>query len=129
MENDESKRLMSREEQLQQTAEEWADYYKHAEDLCDYISIRVAYKEGAAWADKHPDISALWHPASEEPQGNNWKILCQDEENVSPFCRLIMFWIARPLDCLFPSGNSYTFNQYRRPISVKNIIVECIEAW
>ena len=81
MVNDESKRLMSREEQLQQTAEEWADYYKHAEDLCDYISIRVAYKEGAAWADKHPDISALWHPASEEPQGNNWKILCQDEEN------------------------------------------------
>lgn len=81
MVNDESKRLMSREEQLQQTAEEWADYYKHAEALCDYISIRVAYKEGAAWADKHPDISALWHPASEEPQGNNWLILCQDEEN------------------------------------------------
>ena len=72
-------KAMSREEQLQQTAEEWADYYKHAEDLCDYISIRVAYKEGAAWADEHP--ANVWHDASEEPQGNNWKILCQDEEN------------------------------------------------
>lgn len=79
MVNDESKRLMSREEELQQAAEEWADYYKHAEDLCDYISIRVAYKEGAAWADKHP--KNVWHQADEEPQGNNWKILCQDEEN------------------------------------------------
>lgn len=65
MENDEYK-AMSREEQLQQTAEEWADYYKHAEDLCDYISIRVAYKEGAAWADKHP--KNVWHQADEEPE-------------------------------------------------------------
>ena len=77
MENDEYK-AMSREEQLQQAADEWAEFYKHAEDLCDYISIRVAYKEGAAWADKHPDISALWHPASEEAQGK-YEILVQDE--------------------------------------------------
>lgn len=40
-----------------------------------------AFIAGAHWADKHPDISALWHPVSEEPQGNSWKILCQDEEN------------------------------------------------
>ena len=59
-------KAMSREEQLQQTAEEWADYYKHAEDLCDYISIRVAYKEGAAWADKHP--KNVWHQADEVPE-------------------------------------------------------------
>lgn len=75
MENDEYK-AMSREEQLQQTAEEWADYYKHAEDLCDYISIRVAYKEGAAWADKHP--KNVWHHADEEPE-DKYEILVQDE--------------------------------------------------
>ena len=45
MESNSSNKAMSREEELQQAAEEWADYYKHAEDLCDYISIRVAYKE------------------------------------------------------------------------------------
>lgn len=77
MENDEYK-AMSREEELQQAAEEWADYYKHAEDLCDYISIRVAYKEGAAWADKHP--KNVWHKADEEPGDKDWKILCEDEE-------------------------------------------------
>ena len=70
-------KAMSREEQLQQTAEEWADYYKHAEDLCDYISIRVAYKEGAAWADKHP--KNVWHNATKEPAGRDWRILCEDE--------------------------------------------------
>lgn len=69
-------KAMSREEQLQQTAEEWADYYKHAEDLCDYISIRVAYKEGAAWADKHP--KNVWHDANEEPE-DKYEILVQDE--------------------------------------------------
>lgn len=69
-------KAMSREEELQQAAEEWADYYKHAEDLCDYISIRVAYKEGAAWADKHP--KNVWHQADEEPQGE-YEIICQDE--------------------------------------------------
>ena len=78
-------KAMSREEQLQQTAEEWADYYKHAEDLCDYISIRVAYKEGAAWADKHPDISALWHPASEEPIVNSTQIVYQDKSGLCWF--------------------------------------------
>ena len=57
---------MNREKELQQAAEEWADYYKHAEDLCDYISIMVAYKEGAAWADKHP--KNVWHQADEEPE-------------------------------------------------------------
>ena len=76
MESNNNNKAMSREKQLQQTAEEWADYYKHAEDLCDYISIRVAYKEGAAWADKHP--KNVWHQADEEPQGK-YEILVQDE--------------------------------------------------
>lgn len=39
----------------------------------------TAFIAGAAWADKHP--KNVWHQADEEPQGNNWKILCQDEEN------------------------------------------------
>lgn len=64
---------MSREEQLQQTAEEWADYYKHAEDLCDYISIRVAFKEGAKWADEHP--ANVWHQASEMPKEEEWILI------------------------------------------------------
>lgn len=76
-------KAMSREEQLQQTAEEWADYYKHAEDLCDYISIRVAYKEGAAWADKHP--KNVWHDASEAPAFNSTQIVYQTKSGMCWF--------------------------------------------
>lgn len=72
-------KAMSREEQLQQTAEEWADYYKHAEDLCDYISIRVAYKEGAGWADEHP--KNVWHEASEMPKEGEWILIQFDEDS------------------------------------------------
>lgn len=54
---------MSREEELQQAADEWAEFYKHAEDVCDYISVRIAFKEGAKWADEHP----YWRPATEHP--------------------------------------------------------------
>lgn len=74
-------KAMSREEQLQQTAEEWADYYKHAEDLCDYISIRVAYKEGAAWADKHP--KNVWHSSEEDPKKNRY-ILIEVVDTLTP---------------------------------------------
>ena len=73
MGNDESKRLMSREEELQQAADEWAEFYKHAEDVCDYISVRIAYNEGAAWADKHP--KNVWHDASEMPERFSCEIL------------------------------------------------------
>ncbi len=82
MGNDEYK-AMNREKELQQAAEEWADYYKHAEDLCDYISIRVAYKEGAAWADKHP--KNVWHDASEEPTDNSGQIVFQNKSGVCWF--------------------------------------------
>lgn len=78
MERDDYK-AMSREAQLHQAADAWADFYKHDENMCDYISVKVAFSEGAAWADKHPDLTALWHPASEEPAGRDWRILCEDD--------------------------------------------------
>lgn len=79
MGNDESKRLMSREEELQQAAYEWAEFYKHAEDVCDYISVRIAYIEGAAWADKHP--KNVWHDASEMPKEGEWILIQFDEDS------------------------------------------------
>ena len=79
MENDEYK-AMSREEELQQAADEWAEFYKHNEDVCDYISVRIAYKEGAAWADAH-QIN-VWHDVSEEPIVNSTQIIYQDKLGV-----------------------------------------------
>ena len=71
---------MKREEQLHQAAEEWANYYKHVERVCDYISIRIAYREGAAWADAH-QIN-VWHDVSEEPRHNEL-MLGIDSDGVS----------------------------------------------
>lgn len=85
MESNNNNKAMSREEQLQQTAEEWADYYKHAEDLCDYISIRVAFKEGAKWADEHP--ANVWHQASEMPKEEEWILIQFVEDSYYRQCK------------------------------------------
>ena len=61
---------MKREEQIISEAKK---YYS------DSINCHNAFLHGVEWADEHP--VDVWHPVSEEPQGNNWKILCQDEEN------------------------------------------------
>ena len=61
---------MKREEQIISEAKK--HYY-------DDINCHNAFLHGVEWADEHPDLSSLWHSADEEPEGNNWKILCQDE--------------------------------------------------
>lgn len=42
-----------------------------------------AFIAGAEWADNNPsegivNLNDIWHDASEEPQGEDWKILCED---------------------------------------------------
>ena len=39
----------------------------------------IHFENGAKWADKCPNLASLWHDASEEPQGDNYKILCVDD--------------------------------------------------
>ena len=43
----------------------------------DNIRCYDAFLHGVEFADEHP--KNVWHDASEEPQGNNWHILCQNE--------------------------------------------------
>ena len=59
---------MKREEQIISEAKK--HYY-------DDINCYNAFLHGVEWADEHP--VDVWHDASEEPQGNNWHILCQNE--------------------------------------------------
>ena len=59
---------MKREEQIISEAK------KH---YSDSINCHNAFLHGVEWADEHP--VDVWHDASEEPQGNNWHILCQNE--------------------------------------------------
>ena len=37
--------------------------------------------DGIKAADAEPNLESLWHDASEEPNGNNWEILCVDVYN------------------------------------------------
>ena len=55
---------MIRNEELYDAAEKFSDDYKYSGDV-DYMSIRVAFIEGAEWADNHP--VNVWHNVSEEP--------------------------------------------------------------
>ena len=39
------------------------------------------FADGVKWAEECLNLSSLWHPADEEPEGGYWRILCQDEED------------------------------------------------
>ena len=55
---------MTREEELYKTADIFSEDHKYEEDL-DYVSLKMAFIEGAEWADAHP--VDVWHDVSEEP--------------------------------------------------------------
>lgn len=64
---------MKREEEILNTARE----YNNGITLSSPSNV-IHFVAGAKWADEHP--KNVWHDASEEPEGNNWRILFQDEE-------------------------------------------------
>ena len=54
-----------------------------------------SFEAGANWADEHPNLSSLWHPASEEPAGRDWKILCQNDKGecwIKDWADVILFY-------------------------------------
>lgn len=53
---------MTREEQISRAAREY-----HGIILSSLSNI-LHFEAGAHWADKHPDLSSLWHDTSEEPK-------------------------------------------------------------
>ena len=81
---------MKREEQIISEAKK--HYY-------DDINCHNAFLHGVEWADEHP--VDVWHDVSEEPVGNNWKILCQDEMNGC--------WVENRVDAMLLHN---TWNEY-----------------
>lgn len=87
---------MKREEQIISEAKK---YYS------DSINCHNAFLHGVEWADEHPKSIGqpknIWHHASEEPQGTDWRIICQDEEG--------KFWIIDWADVilLYNTWNTY----------------------
>ena len=69
---------MTRDEEILKAAR----YYVSGVTLSSPSDV-IHFEAGAEWADKHPNLESLWHNASEEPQGDNWKILCVDDFDLS----------------------------------------------
>lgn len=64
---------MNRKEEIEKASKEFArnkEYYF-------VFDVQDAFENGAKWADKHPDLSSLWHDVSEEPK--EYPIIYQDE--------------------------------------------------
>lgn len=63
---------MTREEEINYASKDYVNYLLdkqeyHNEDYTE-DDIRQAFENGAMFADRNPDLSSLWHGASEEPK-------------------------------------------------------------
>ena len=63
---------MTRNEEIKCASKDYVNYLLdkqeyHNEDYTE-DDIRQAFENGAMFADRNPDLSALWHDASEEPK-------------------------------------------------------------
>ena len=71
----------------------------------------IHFEAGAKWSDKNP--INLWHDASEEPQGDNYKILCVDDFD--------LFWVESRVNALWKLWKHNNWKEYAK--------VECVKMW
>ena len=74
----------------------------------DQAGLSIGFLDGAVWSDKHPNLESLWHDASEEPQGDNYKILCVDDFD--------SFWVESKANVLRFNNN---WDEYTTVFGVK----------
>ena len=63
---------MTREEEIKCASKDYVNYLLdkqeyHNEDYTE-DDVKQAFEKGAMFADNNPDLSSLWHDASEEPK-------------------------------------------------------------
>lgn len=92
---------MTREEEIKKASVMYHLYYydysyEEGEHLDFYIK---GFTEGAMWADEHPNLSSLWHDASEEPKEEEF-ILIEvintrlEEDEVRYFVKYLRKWVV-----------------------------------
>ena len=83
MVNDESKRLMSREEEILNASAD--TFISCGDEFTRAIKMLwvTAFIAGAAWADKHP--KNVWYDSSEAPAVNSTQIVYQDKSGLCWF--------------------------------------------
>ena len=80
---------MERNEEIKCASKDYVNYLLdkqeyHNEDYTE-DDIRQAFENGAMFADRNPDLSALWHDASEEPICGKRLLLLHTNSVVSIF--------------------------------------------
>lgn len=110
---------MEREEEIKCASKDYVNYLLdkqeyHNEDYTEY-DIWQAFEKGAMLADNNPDLSSLWHDASEIPRMNHKNIIYQTN-----YCSLFNVYIAFVPTCL-RSGKitSYSWNEFVKDVNMR----------
>ena len=77
-------------------------------DRISQDDVYDAFLVGENLADSHP--KNIWHDASEEPNGDNWEIICVDNFD--------LFWVESRVNALWKHNN---WKEYAE--------VECVKMW
>lgn len=103
---------MTREEELYETADNFSEDHKYEEDL-DYVSLKMAFIEGAEWADNHP--VNVWHDASEIPQEKHKNIIYQTN-----YCSMYNVYIAFIPTCLRSCKvTSHSWDEFAKEVNMR----------
>lgn len=82
---------MTREEKLYEVADNFSEDHKYEEDL-DYVSLKMAFIEGAEWADNHPNINSLWHTPDDPPESEKRLVIhCDEKMEWNPINNTILY--------------------------------------
>ena len=76
---------MTREEEIKCASKDYVNYLLdkqeyHNENYTE-DDIRQAFVKGAIFANRNPDLSSLWHEASEMPKEEEWILIQFDEDS------------------------------------------------
>ena len=87
---------MTRDEEIKCASKDYVNYLLdkqeyHNEDYTE-DDIRQAFEKGAMFADKNPDLSSLWHDASEKPRTKEWILVQFDEDDYDTLYLYIDIW-------------------------------------
>ena len=81
----------------------------HTGGVTESNSLNVIhFEEYTKWMNEYP--VDIWHDASEEPQGDNWEILCVDDFD--------LFWVESKANALWKHNNWEEYSE-----------VECVKMW
>lgn len=75
---------MTRDEQIIEASHNYGKTINE-EVAFDYEDMKCAFKEGAKWADEHPNLESIWHDAGEIPKENTWVLAEFNEMNYETF--------------------------------------------